>query len=256
MYDNYNIHTTYYYIRRFKGKFEEFGEIVTFEEHTISLYPPFYTPRNSSSKCIATPPTINNAHMTTGIVDMPIVLSADSPIQPKNPKTIIIVGTVLAKTIPRSSAPILAPPPTEQFFRQRDGSSVSHHQWFRTADLENKSENYKFEERWLSLSEGFDAFFFSYPPFFYTFTVMKKHNQPHPQPLMPPQRMGTARFVFSNDFLLRLSCNLYMNLPIKILSNMRACRLKSFEIFLDFFICDIPHPIYQELDRTRLEVLS
>ena len=53
----------------------------------------YYTPKNRSSKCIATPPTIRRTHPTTGIADIPnTLLIADSPIQPKNPNTIIMVG--------------------------------------------------------------------------------------------------------------------------------------------------------------------
>jgi hypothetical protein len=100
MYDKCNIQKRYYKIRTFKGQIEELGEIVISEEYTISLYPRFYTPINSSSTCNNTPPTINKAHNTIGIADIPnILVIADSPIQPNTPSTIIMVGGVLARIV-------------------------------------------------------------------------------------------------------------------------------------------------------------
>ena len=96
-----------------------------------------YTPANSSSKCIAIPPTIRRTHPTTGIADIPnTLLIADSPIHPKNPNTIIMVGGVLATTIAMSFANI-SQPPLKKFFRQRDGSSF----YYSLTKISNDNQN-------------------------------------------------------------------------------------------------------------------
>lgn len=93
MYDKNNILNESYHLCRLFSRLEECGEIVYSGESTISPYPRFYTPINSSSTCNTTPPTISKAHKTIGIAEIPnIFVTADSPIQPKNPNTIIMVG--------------------------------------------------------------------------------------------------------------------------------------------------------------------
>jgi len=109
LYDNYNIPQLCYNKHRLTDLNEEFGEIVTLREHTISLYPRLYTPTNSSRMCNATPPTINKAHKSIGIADIPnMPVIADSPIQPKTPNTIIMLGGVLATTLANNLANIFS----------------------------------------------------------------------------------------------------------------------------------------------------
>ena len=189
-----------------KLSLEENSEIVTLREHTISLQPHFYTPRNSSSTCNATPPIISKMQPTTGIVDSPnVVLIADSPIQPKTPRTIMMVGGVRAVTIPTSLAIILVQPPLKQFFRQRDGSSSPLQK-----DISSNSQKQN-QERARLLNSWVDIPFL--PPQISNFSscsVTKKQNASPTKHICHASNKCIGRTVFSYFRLIK--CELCVSL--------------------------------------------